>query len=161
MAPFNEALVKDKLAPFFHEKPEIIFAYLFGSLARGTAGKLSDIDLAIYVAPFCLSQSGGYGYQGDKIVELQALLKSKVDVVLLNTASTMLKFQVLKNGILIYCRSEKERRLFHEKTMAQYLDLKPLLKIQSYYLHKRLAEGVYGGGSGGWYCSGRAKNYMN
>lgn len=149
MALINDALVKDKLAPFFKDKPEIMFAYLFGSIARGTAGKLSDIDIAIYVGPFCLPQTGAYGYQSEMLVELQALLKRKVDVVLLNYASTMLKFQVLKNGSLIYCRLEKERRLFHEKTVVQYLDIKPLLKVQSYYLHKRLAEGAYGGGSGG------------
>lgn len=43
--PANDLPVKTKLRSFFKTRPEVIFAYLFGSIARGTAGKLSDIGL--------------------------------------------------------------------------------------------------------------------
>ncbi len=151
MAPVNGELVKSRLLPFFAARHEIIFAYLFGSVAKGNAGELSDVDIAVYIDPLELPQDKGYGYQGELLVELRALLACEVDLVILNSASITLKYQVLKNGILIYCRAEDERRHFHENTMKKYLDFKPLLKVQSHYLYKRLAEGTFGGGNIGGY----------
>lgn len=149
MALGNSALVKVRLGSFFEGRPEVVFAYLFGSLARGSAGRLSDVDIAIFIDPLCTSQPGAFGYRSDLSAELQSLLEREVDLIILNDAATTLKYRVLRDGSLVYCRSEKERQLFHEQTVARYLDFQPFLKVQSYYLHKRLAEGVYGGGSGG------------
>jgi len=147
MAALSEEQIRSKLFPFFSERKEILLAYLFGSVAGGKAGKLSDIDLAVCLEPELIPEAGGYGYQSEITVKLQAILKDKVDLVVLNEASTVLKFQVLKNGTLIYCASEAERRKFHEHTLKKYLDLKPLLRVQSHYLHRRLVEGKFGGGS--------------
>jgi predicted nucleotidyltransferase len=149
MALVNDKLVKSRLLPFFAARQEVAFAYLFGSVAKGNAGKLSDIDIAVFLDPPELPQDDGYGYQSELLVELRELLAAEVDLVILNSAPTTLKFQVLKNGILIYCRSEDERRLFHENTVKMYLDFKPFLKVQSDYLYKRLAEGAFGGGNTG------------
>lgn len=147
MALVSEELVKSRLLPFFSAREEVAFAYLFGSVAKGTAGKLSDIDIAVFLDPLHIRQDCGYGYKSELLVELRALLASEVDLVILNDVSTVLKFQVLKSGILIFCRSEDSRRTFHENAIKYYLDIKPLLKVQSQYLHKRLAEGTFGGGS--------------
>jgi len=146
MAIDSSALYKSRLQPFFTDKPEIAFAYLFGSVAKGNAGRLSDIDIAIFLDPMRLVRDSGYGYQSELSVELQSILSGQVDLVILNDASTILRFQVLKNGVLIYCRSEKQRRVFHEDAVGKYLDFKPFLKTQSRYLYKRLAEGSFGGG---------------
>ena len=147
MTVLSEEQIRSKLFQIFSERKEILFAYLFGSVAKGSAGRLSDIDVAVYLDSSQIPQVQGYGYKSELLVDLQNVLKDKVDLVILNEASTVLKFQVLKNGTLIYCTSEDERRYFHEHTMKKYLDLKPLLRLQSYYLHKLLAEGKFGGGS--------------
>lgn len=149
MEPLSVAQVENVLVPFFKTRPEVTFAYLFGSVARGTAGKLSDIDIAIFIDPSRLPPVGSFGYQSEIIVDLQALLQRDVDVVILNDASTMIRFQVLKHGKLVFCRSDSERRLFHEKAVTQYLDIKPLLQVQRHYLHKQLDEGTFGGGKSG------------
>lgn len=149
MASLSAEQVKSRLNPFFAARPEVSFAYLFGSVAKGSAGTLSDIDIAVFLDPLQLPREGGYGYQSELLVDLKAVLAGEVDLVILNVVSTILKFQVLKNGVLIYCRSEDNRRLFHENTVKTYLDLKPLLKVQNYYLHKRFAEGTFGGESAG------------
>ena len=39
----------DLLADLFMDDPNIIFAYLFGGMARGKRRPLSDVDLGIYV----------------------------------------------------------------------------------------------------------------
>ena len=147
MTAIRKEQIESKLLLFFSERKEVLFAYLFGSVAKESAGRLSDIDIAVYLDPVMIPEAGGYGYQSELIVELQAILKDKVDLVVLNEAPTVLRFQVLKSGSLIYCASEAERRKFHENTMNKYLDLKPLLKVQSYYLQKRLAQGTFGGGN--------------
>ncbi len=120
-------------------RPEIIFAYLFGSVATKKANTLSDIDLAIYLDPNYRHRKQGYGYQSELIAELSSLLSAPVDVVILNKASTILKYQVIKNGVLIFSRCNKTRREFHEKTIRHYLDLKPLLKVQQHYLRQRFS----------------------
>ncbi len=147
MTVIRKEQIESELALFFSARKEVLFAYLFGSVAKESAGRFSDIDIAVYLDPVMIPEAGGYGYQSELIVELQATLKDKVDLVILNEAPTVLKFQVLKSGSLIYCASEQERRKFHENTLKIYLDLKPLLRVQRYYLQKRLAEGKFGGGN--------------
>jgi uncharacterized protein len=114
-------------------------------VAAETAGNLSDIDLAVFIDHTYQHSSAGYGYQSELIEELSALLSTCVDVVILNNASTILKYQVIKKGDLIISRSNDDRRAFHEKAVRDYLDLKPLLKVQHDYLRKRLLTGNYGG----------------
>ncbi len=140
--------ILDKLKPVIASKAEIKFAYLFGSVATGSAGRLSDIDIAVYLDTTCQLPEAGYGYKSELISELSALMSTSVDVVILNTAKTLMRYQVIKNGILIYSRSNAERRAFLERTIRDYLDLKPLLKVQREYLRKRLLTGSFGLSSG-------------
>lgn len=42
---------KETLKEYFKKRKDVAFAFLFGSQARGTATKLSDIDIAIYFYP--------------------------------------------------------------------------------------------------------------
>jgi predicted nucleotidyltransferase len=39
------------LKTYFENRRDIAFAFLFGSQARGTATKISDIDIAVYFYP--------------------------------------------------------------------------------------------------------------
>ena len=149
MTADRRELLKSKLATFFSARSEIRFAYLFGSVARGTSGNLSDIDIAVYLNPERLPPDEGYGYRSNLLVELRSELAEDIDLVILNDASAVLKFQVLKNGMPVYCCSEIERIRFHEQTTRYYLDLKPILKVQGDYLRRRLAGGTFGGGSAG------------
>lgn len=149
MTADDQAQMISRLAAIVAAKPEIRFAYLFGSMARRTAGKFSDLDIAVFLDPSYLISETGYGYQSELAPAIKAELAREIDVVILNQASIVLKFQVLKNGVLIYCRSDAERRSFHENTIKIYLDIKPLLKIQSDYLRKRIEAGTFGGGNVG------------
>ncbi len=142
--PGNKDQVLAKLQDFVSTRPEIVFAYLFGSYATGTAGRLSDVDVAIYIDQETNIEDSGYGYKSEIISDLSSLLEVGVDVVILNHASTILKHQVIMNGILIYSRANALRRTFHEQTTRDYLDLKPLLKVQRDYMRKRITDGTFG-----------------
>ena len=41
----------DALKRYFENRKDVAFAFLFGSHARGTATKLSDVDIAVYFYP--------------------------------------------------------------------------------------------------------------
>ncbi|MCX9014360.1 MAG: nucleotidyltransferase domain-containing protein [Candidatus Methanoperedens sp.] len=39
----------EEIKKVLENEADVLFAYLFGSYARGTQGKTSDIDIAIYL----------------------------------------------------------------------------------------------------------------
>lgn len=126
-------------------RSEIKFAYLFGSLAKGTAGKLSDIDVAVFVEDTALKADYPYGYKAMLITELMKTLKTnKVDVVILNEAKPFLCSQVLRDGVLLACNDEAARIEFWVTTLHRYNDAKWLLGIQNHYMQKRIEEGKFG-----------------
>lgn len=148
-ANFKKEDLIAKLAPAISAKPEIIFAYLFGSVAKGTASHKSDVDVAVFLDPSVELNEEGFGYLSILTEELSALLGTRVDVVILNSAKIVLKHQVLKSGLLIYTKSNEARRTFHERTIREYLDFKPALQVHREYMHKRLLNGTFGGGHSG------------
>ncbi len=144
-ARINKEDVIAKLTLALSAKPEIIFAYLFGSVAKGTAGNKSDVDVAVFLDPSAELNEEGFGYLSVITEELCALLSTRVDVVILNSAKIVLKHQVLKSGLLLQSKSNEARRTFHERTLSEYLDFKPALQVQREYMHKRLLNGTFGG----------------
>lgn len=84
--------------------PEILDAYLFGSQARGDAGALSDIDIAVFIEED-LAEPGPYGYDAELITDLMTELGTNhIDVVLLNRAPPLLYHRVLRDGKLLVTR---------------------------------------------------------
>ena len=86
-----------------------------------------------------------YGPESELVFKLEKALEAgPVDIVVLNKAPILLRYQVLKYGEIIYCRSEEERIKFHEETIRLYLDFLPFRAVQNYYLQKRINEGTFG-----------------
>ncbi|HIE52555.1 MAG TPA: nucleotidyltransferase domain-containing protein [Armatimonadetes bacterium] len=80
----------------------VVLAYLFGSQAKGTAGPLSDVDIAVLLGPEVPLQEYTYR-QAHLIADLVDLLNcNEVDVVVLNWASPLLKHNVLRYGQVLY-----------------------------------------------------------
>lgn len=85
------------------ERPEVVVAYLFGSWARGTQTALSDIDVAVLLAPVADLRA--------TTMELAADLsgvtgRARLDLVVLNDAPLALAYRVLRDGQLLACRDE-------------------------------------------------------
>ena len=136
---------RNVLFKFFKNKKEVIFAYCFGSVVKGTDNKMSDLDVAIYLDESKIPQSGSFGYQGELILEIEQALQRKVDLVILNKAPLYLAHQIISEGILVFSRCNRKRADFHFRTVRDYLDFKPFIKVQNEYLRKRLREGLFGG----------------
>lgn len=99
-------------------------AYLFGSVARGTAGPHSDVDLGLL---FTEAPDAGLDAQGSDIAyALELTLKRTVDVVVLNRAPSDLVHRVLRDGVLVLETDRRARVEFEVRSRAQYFDLAPL-----------------------------------
>ncbi|HHU82860.1 MAG TPA: nucleotidyltransferase domain-containing protein [Firmicutes bacterium] len=141
----DKALLKTKIGHVLALEPGVRFAYLFGSQAKGTAGRLSDIDVAVFFDEAAYIRGSIYGPESELVFKLEKALEAgPVDIVVLNKAPILLRYQVLKYGEIIYCRSEEERIKFHEETIRLYLDFLPFRAVQNYYLQKRINEGTFG-----------------
>lgn len=134
----------EKMNRFFGKYPEVKVAYVFGSQAKGTASKLSDVDIAVLLDEK-LDSSQRFEMQLRLISDLTRLLgRDDVDVAVLNNASLVLAHQVLKYGRLIHCTDERARFRFTYETYRDYLDTEYLRRIQWEYLRRRIKEGRFG-----------------
>src|SRR3989338_1244472 len=128
MSPTGKAL-EGALRAYLATRPEVQVGYLFGSQATGLANRLSDIDVAILVderpQPDLLYP---YGYKARVYTELMtALSTNRVDLVILNEASVLLRHRVIAFGRPVYVRDEPVRIRFEAQTMSRYPDVKRLL----------------------------------
>jgi len=129
--------VISRLKRLFASK-DITIAYLFGSHAEGTAVSSSDIDLAVLL-PHNKSSSSEFYLQ--LITDIKnAIETDRFDLLLLNKASPLIKYEVVRSGIAIYARSEKEQEHFEMKTRQKYLDTAYLRRVQNQYLKKRVEQ---------------------
>jgi predicted nucleotidyltransferase len=128
------------LASFFAERKEqITIAYLFGSLVRGKAGPLSDVDIAV-----CFRDEKAMGGRYELAFQLRQLLGvGDVDLIVLNRSPIELKYRVVKTGRLVFCDSLITKVEFEARTLSQYGDYLPILRRQ----RREILEGTYGAGS--------------
>lgn len=103
---------------------EVIFAYLFGSQARGKTTPLSDIDIGVYVENDIFKKKFPYGYES----ELSSKISSKktVDIVILNKAPVLLRHRCVTEGKLLFCKNQALLNQFKVKTLCEYFDTQPL-----------------------------------
>ncbi|MFW6067482.1 MAG: type VII toxin-antitoxin system MntA family adenylyltransferase antitoxin [Myxococcota bacterium] len=115
-----------KLRQVLRERPEdLVAAYLFGSVARGTARPNSDVDVAVLLARAPASKLSAQPFALED--DLRALIGRPVQIVVLNTAPADLAFRVLREGKLLLDRDPAARARFEVRTRNEYFDLKPFL----------------------------------
>lgn len=131
------AEITEKLNKYFDEHEEILFAILFGSLAKGTSNKMSDIDIAVMINPN-FNKTYPFGYQAELITDLMQVLKrNDIDVVILNKAPISLKHEILRYGKFIYIRDKQARIKFQIDTINQYEDYKMLYRVHEEVMRNR------------------------
>lgn len=122
--------IESQLREFLAAKAEqegIAAAYLFGSVARGSAKPGSDVDVGILYSedPPATLKGLGFELEGD----LEDLLKLPVQLVVLNRAPVDLVIRVLRDGKLLADRERSKRIRFEVKSQFEFLDLEPYLKM--------------------------------
>ena len=136
------------LAEYLSSRAEILLAYVFGSAARGGVHALSDVDVAVLVDEKELREAERgmpWGYQASLTGELTGILRrNDVDLVLLQRASPLLKYEIVRFGELLFCRGEGMRIDFEVRVRREYLDTEHLRGIQRSYLYEDIKAGRLG-----------------
>ena len=113
-------------AEYFGRQPDVVVAYLFGSVARGQATPLSDVDIAVLLDPTAKPEAV-LDRQITLLTELTQLAELEVQLTLLNDVPPLLAYEVIREGILLHQRSGAERVAFQVKAMKEYFDVQPML----------------------------------
>ena len=133
--------IKKKAADFFSSRPEILFAFFFGSLAQGKGTPLSDLDFAVYLDEAALRQSQlqtsprGFDFRSELTSQLMGALKTnEIDLVFLNEAPPLLRHRILTQGEKLMVRDPLREQRFFVRTLQDYFDTEPIRRIQARYL---------------------------
>lgn len=119
--------LKARLAAIFEDR-KVIFAYLFGSQARGDVGPLSDIDIAVYFDE-AVNSNERFDLRLEVLGKLTDLFRTDgVDVVALNDTPPLLTHRILRDGRLLFSSDERTRLALEIKASLKYLDWKPHLE---------------------------------
>ena len=139
-----------RLARALEGDRSVRLAWLHGSRARGTARRESDIDVAVLLDD---DHAANPTAIKDSIWRLAGRIgrevpSDRLDLVLLNDAPALLRHRVVRDGILLFARSEAERVRFVLRTVREYQDLEPRLREHTRRrverLRERRATGRYG-----------------
>jgi predicted nucleotidyltransferase len=119
----------------------VVLAYLFGSQAEGKAGPLSDVDIAVLLGQQ-VDHEQWFQVQLDLMGELMDLFhRNDVDVVILNQATPLLAFQIVRYGKIIYeDKSSQPAVDFAAYAISRYADTAPLRRLKRHYLEEWLAK---------------------
>jgi predicted nucleotidyltransferase len=132
--PDNIESLIPQVTAYMKSNSHIIFAYLFGSLAKGKHQPLSDVDIAVYLK------------QGAKLAECKLMILGKlidilqtdeIDLVVLNAANLPLVINILKNKTIIVDKEPFARHIFESLVMRKYFDFSIIEAaiLQRRYMH--------------------------
>ncbi len=102
---------------FFAKDSNILFAYLFGGLARGRFSPLSDIDLALFLKN---EKRTDYLERFGTISEI--LGTEEIDLVILNKAPLCLSGRVLQSRKVLVDKAPFVRHRYESLTLRMFFD---------------------------------------
>jgi uncharacterized protein YutE (UPF0331/DUF86 family)/predicted nucleotidyltransferase len=106
----DKDVIIEKLGDYFKGRKDVVFAYLFGSVAKDQAHSESDVDIGVYFRPDSktLEYESENRYPGESDIgsDLERLVGRQTDVVVLNRAPSTLFSAVLSEGNQIFSADE-------------------------------------------------------
>ncbi len=117
--PENIMFLIPDAVDYLQSRRDVLFAYLFGSLAKGNITPLSDVDISVY-----LSEKSGHTHRKMDILGALAdiLNTDEIDLVLLNNAPLTLRIKILENKKLIVDKAPFFRHKYESLTIREYFD---------------------------------------
>ena len=104
------------------DEEHVFLGYLFGSYAQGSVGSLSDVDIAVYLDD-ATSRAERFDIRLNLIKKLTSALKmSNVDVVVMNDASIILNYEVIKPGRALVIKDPELKLEVESRILSKYLD---------------------------------------
>lgn len=115
-------------------------AYIFGSVAKGRSGPLSDIDIAVLLKE-SLTPRERYEKRILLINEISSALRTDdVNLVIMNGSPLLLNYNIIRDGKLLESKNESRRVLYETSIMSRYLDRKFYEDMHVREGMKRIAE---------------------
>jgi len=125
-------VLEERLRQVVAAWPEIQLAILFGSTARGEAHHHSDVDIGLLLEPY----SAYVRLRVD--AQLGRAAGREVDTILLDDASPLLRFEVARDGVLLFERHEGLWTAFKAKAMVDWWDWAPTARM----IQKAIIQGL-------------------
>ena len=137
MKHYNVSRLMKDLRDLLEPHTSILFAYLYGSSVSDPNLFKSDLDIAVYLKH---ADPGEYVRKEEELTGLLVthLHSDRIDLRILNTLPLLLKYSILKDGKLIFCRDELERVDFETEIMMRFFDLKVYLDEYRSLLSQRI-----------------------
>lgn len=110
------------IAGELHDKRTVIALILFGSAARGQQRPFSDIDLCI-VTPGAIPEK--------ERLDLKSYGSQKIEIHLLDELPLAIRFRVVSEGKLVFCKDDLALHRVVADTVRQYLDGAWLIDMHS------------------------------
>jgi predicted nucleotidyltransferase len=112
----------DVLTRLLEGEEDVVLGYLFGSHAAGLVGTLSDVDVAVFLDGN-MSKADRFKLRMNLMVRLSSALRtSKVDVVVMNDASIVLNYEVIKHGKALVVKDPELKLDVESRILSAYLD---------------------------------------
>lgn len=119
--------------------PELKLAVVFGSTARGQARPKSDVDLGVLLDPY----RPELRFQVE--AELGRAAGRPVDVILLDDAPPLLRFEIAREGVLLFECEGHRWTDFKARAMVDWWDWAPTHRMIAAGVVRRLRERIANG----------------
>jgi predicted nucleotidyltransferase len=126
-------LAVDRLRQALEQVPGVRLAVLFGSAATGTAGPKSDVDVGILLA-------ADTHLTPEMHVGLERAARRPIDLVRLDTAPPLLRFEIARTGRVLVEREEHGWADFRAHAMIDWWDWAPTARMMHATMAARLRE---------------------
>ena len=134
-----KALIKNNINHFLQSRPEISFAYIFGSFTQNE--NYHDVDIAVYLNKNFNKndlKKFPYGYESILISELTLLVRRKIDFVVMNNADITLQQRIINKGALLFSKDDLYRIAYENLIRKLYIDSDNIRRIKRKYLNQKI-----------------------
>jgi len=125
------------------QQEEVVLAYLFGSVVRGTAGPESDIDIAVLFSKeqpdVCFEQRISLASKLEKGADLH-----NVEIICLYEAPPLLKHRAVLSGQLLYATTPQIKRDMELRALQEHEDFSYHLAVANKALRKHIFQNTLG-----------------
>ncbi len=121
MHRYSKSDITSILTRLLTDRPEILFAYLFGSVIE--SDRFRDVDVAVFVEPEKAPEDW-LTYVLRLTADIEQAVGYRADVVLMNNAPDHLIHSIAK-GILLIDRDEEFRSDWIERSLSRHFDYQP------------------------------------
>ena len=113
LRPEQRQRIVQRLRDILASYEDIVFAYIYGSFARGES--VRDLDVALYTA-----EEKDFLFAADIAVILKRETGFEADVTVMNHTPVALQFAILRDGLLLFSKDEALRTALIDRVSRQY-----------------------------------------